>query len=107
MPKAWVYILECSDGSYYTGCTRNLDRRIAQHQRGATESYTAQRLPVKLLWTREFGSARQAFAAERQLKGWSRHKKQALMQDDFALLHELAQSPEMKERRAKRKGTRG
>ena len=107
MPRAWVYILECSDGSYYTGCTRNLQRRIAQHQRGVTESYTAQRLPVKLLWTKEFGSVRQAFAVERQLKGWSRRKKQALMHNDFALIHELAQSVEMKERRVKRTSTKG
>ena len=104
MRKAWVYILECSDGSYYTGCTRNLERRIAEHERGTKDGYTAQRLPVKLVWAKEHESVRRALAVERQLKGWSRSKKEALMHGDCDLLRELAQSPEMMERRKRRVG---
>ena len=90
MTKAWIYILQCCDGSYYTGMTQNLERRIAQHQKGAYKGYTSKRLPVKLVYTKDFPSYKEAIQAERQIKTWSRAKKEALIKDDFALLHELA-----------------
>jgi predicted GIY-YIG superfamily endonuclease len=96
--SAWVYILECSDGSYYTGCTTNLSQRIVQHETGFYEGYTSSRLPIKLIWSQEFQDVRDAINAERQIKGWSRKKKEALMKGDFDLLHEFAQSKEMVQR---------
>jgi len=102
MRKSWIYILECSDGSYYTGCTTDLVKRIQEHHEGKYEGYTAGRLPVKLIWKTEFRSLDNAIDAERQIKGWSRKKKEALMNEDFELLHELAQSKEMRKRRKDR-----
>lgn len=99
--SAWVYILECSDDSYYTGCTTDLATRVAQHQSGFYGGYTSFRLPVKLIWSEEFQDVRDAINAEQQIKGWSRKKKEALMKGDFDLLHELAQSKEMIQRRKK------
>ena len=103
MKKSWVYILRCSDGTYYTGCTSDLENRISQHKEGLYDGYTSKRLPVDLIWKTEFKSISNAIDAERQIKGWSRKKKEALMNGDFDLLHELAQSKEMKERRLNRK----
>jgi predicted GIY-YIG superfamily endonuclease len=99
---AWVYILRCSGGTYYTGCTTNIDQRLYEHQAGIYPGYTSCRRPVKLVWIEEFSNVNQAIDVERQLKGWSRRKKEALMKGDFILIHELAQSKEMKERRNKR-----
>jgi putative endonuclease len=64
-----AYLLQCNDGSYYTGHTDNLDTRMAQHQSGALGGYTAKRLPVALRWSQEFATRDEAFAAERQIKG--------------------------------------
>lgn len=102
MKRAWVYILECSDGSYYTGCTTNIEKRISEHQLGVYNGYTSNRRPVKLLWSQEFSDILYAIMAERQIKGWSRKKKEALINERFDLLHEFAQSKEMIERRKKR-----
>jgi len=102
---AWVYILECGDGSYYTGSTTDLETRIAKHQAGFYGGYTAARLPIKLIWSAEFPEIKQAIVVEWQIKGWSHKKKEALIQGDFDLLHALAQSREMKGRR-NRKGRR-
>jgi putative endonuclease len=74
--KAWLYILHCADGSYYTGSTNNLTLRLAQHQAGEGSTYTRSRLPVELVFTQEFPSKHEAFLRERQVKGWSRAKKQ-------------------------------
>ena len=100
--NAWVYILQCYDGSYYTGSTTKFESRISEHKSGKGSSYTASRLPVRLLWYYEFSTIWRAVKAERQIKGWSRAKKEALMRGDFSILHELAQSKEMRERRKKR-----
>ena len=100
--SAWIYILECADRSYYTGCTTHLSQRIAQHESGFYKGFTSARLPVKLIWSEEFQDVRDAINAERQIKGWSRKKKEALMKGDFVLLHELAQSGEMVQRRTLR-----
>ncbi|MCU0412396.1 MAG: GIY-YIG nuclease family protein [Bacteroidetes bacterium] len=92
MKRGWVYILLCADNSYYTGSTSSLETRIAQHYNGSFGGYTAQRLPVKLLWTQEFASIEDAVRAERQIKGWCRRKKEALMRGDFELLRALSRN---------------
>jgi len=104
MQKAWVYILECSDGSYYTGSTTKFKERMQDHHEGRYEGYTAKRRPLKLRWRYAFSSIWDAVKAERQIKGWSRKKKEALIRGDMKALHKLAQSLEMRERRNKRKG---
>ena len=88
----WVYILHCADGSYYTGHTDDLERRMAQYQAGECSGYTASRLPVKCLWSQETVTREEALAAERQIKGWSRKKKEAMMCGDWAEVSRLAQS---------------
>lgn len=90
--SAWVYVLRCSDGSYYVGSTTNFRQRLADHQSGRFPGYTASRRPVHLLWNAEFQTIRQAIEAERRLKKWSRAKKETLMNGDFDLLHELSRS---------------
>ena len=88
----WVYILCCSDNSYYTGHTDNLEKRIAEHQAGEVEGYTSTRLPVVLVFSEQFPSREEAKACERQIKGWSRRKKEALMDGDWAEVSRLARS---------------
>ncbi|WP_242186749.1 TrmH family RNA methyltransferase [Sphingomonas sp. CARO-RG-8B-R24-01] len=89
----WVYILRCGDGSYYTGHTDNLEGRIGQHQSGTIEGYTQMRRPVVLAWSQDFPSRIEALEAERQIKGWTRVKKEALMRSDWQALHEAAIPP--------------
>src|SRR4030042_6461417 len=79
----WVCILQCSDGSYYTGHTDDLEIRFAAHQQGTFDGYTSKRLPVKLEFCDDFPTRDDAFAKERQIKGWSRRKKQALIKGDW------------------------
>jgi putative endonuclease len=87
----YVYILRCADGSYYVGITRgSLEDRVAQHNAGNFGGYTASRRPVVLVWQQDFQRLTDAIAAERQLKGWSRAKKEALVRGDFDVLHMLA-----------------
>jgi putative endonuclease len=89
----WVYILECSDGSYYVGLTRaGLEKRITEHQLGAYRGYTNSRRPVRLVWHQNFQRVTDAIACERQLKGWRREKKQALIRRDGAALTRLAKT---------------
>jgi putative endonuclease len=88
---AWLYILLCADGSYYVGTTRdNLDSRFAEHQAGTFGGYTARRRPVKLAYHQEFQRISDAIEAERQVKGWRREKKEALIRGDFQLLPALS-----------------
>jgi putative endonuclease len=88
---AIVYILRCSDASYYVGITRtSLDDRVAQHNAGNYDGYTARRRPVILVFAQEFERITDAIAAERQLKGWSRAKKEALIRGDYEALPKLA-----------------
>jgi predicted GIY-YIG superfamily endonuclease len=87
----YLYILLCADGSYYVGSTRDsLDRRIPEHQSGALGGYTASRRPVELVFSQEFQRITDAIAAERQIKGWRRDKKEALIRGEYALLPILA-----------------
>jgi predicted GIY-YIG superfamily endonuclease len=86
----WIYILRCADGSYYTGHTENLDRRLAEHHTGQVAGYTVTRRPVTLLFSEEFSTREETLAAERRIKGWSRKKKEALMRGDWAEVSLLA-----------------
>lgn len=90
---AFLYILRCADGSYYVGSTRSsLEDRLAQHDTGTFRGYTARRRPVKLVFHEEFDRITDAITAERQLKNWSRAKKEALIRGDFDALRRLAKS---------------
>ena len=88
--KGWVYILECNDGSYYTGSTKNLELRLKQHQNGEGANHTKKRLPVALVYFAEFSRIDQAFYREKQIQGWSRSKKEALIKNMPEKLHELS-----------------
>ena len=90
--KAWLYILKCADGSYYTGTTTSLRLRLAEHEAGEGSAYTRSRQPIQLAFTQEFPSQNQAFLRERRVKGWSRAKKEALIRGDFEALVELSRS---------------
>lgn len=88
---AYVYMLRCADGSYYVGSTRaSLEDRVAQHNAGNFNGYTAARRPVTLVFQQDFQRITDAIAAERQLKGWSRAKKEAIARGDYEALHALA-----------------
>ena len=88
----YVYILRCSDGSYYTGHTDNIEARVIAHQRGEVPGYTQLRRPVQIVFVQDVPSRQLAFERERQIKGWSRAKKQALIEEDWAGLVELARA---------------
>jgi putative endonuclease len=89
---AFAYMLACADGSYYVGSATgdDLSLRIAQHQTGAYCGYTFTRRPVRLVWSEHFEQITDAIAAERQIKGWSRAKKEALIKGDWKKLQMLA-----------------
>jgi putative endonuclease len=87
---AWMYIPECADGSYYVGSTNNLERRIWEHNEGIAAKYTARRRPVKLVYSAEFASIAEAYACEKQVQGWGRAKREALIRGDYAALPALA-----------------
>jgi putative endonuclease len=89
--SAYLYILRCADGSYYVGTTRDsLESRIGKHQAGTFDGYTASRRAVTLVFRQHFERIEDAVAAERQVKGWRREKKQALIRGDFAGLPSLS-----------------
>ena len=87
---AWMYILQCGDGSYYVGSTRDLAQRILQHMSGQGSRYTSGRLPVKLVYVEEYERISEAYFREKQVQGWSRVKREALIHGDFGQLPELA-----------------
>jgi predicted GIY-YIG superfamily endonuclease len=84
--KAWVYILECADGTYYTGFSRDPEARLVQHQTGRASRYTRTRLPVKMIFLQECPSSKQAYRAERRIKQLPRKKKEALVRGEYSLL---------------------
>ncbi|MBU0688215.1 MAG: GIY-YIG nuclease family protein [Gammaproteobacteria bacterium] len=86
----WVYLLSCSDGSYYTGHTDNLEMRIGEHHSGTISGYTSHRRPVTLVWSQECSTRDEALTAEMQIKGWSRKKKEAMMRGDWSAVSLLA-----------------
>jgi predicted GIY-YIG superfamily endonuclease len=91
--SAYLYILRCRDGSYYVGTAKgDLERRLTEHDQGTFDGWTARRRPVELAYAQEFDSITDAIAAERQVKGWSRKKKQALIDGTFDALPALSGS---------------
>ena len=87
----WVYVLRCSDDSFYTGHTDCMEQRLEQHHAGVIAScYTFNRRPVELVYLQGFCSREEALAAERQIKGWSRAKKQAHIRQDWPEISRLA-----------------
>ena len=88
----WVYILRCADSSDYTGRTDNLEKRMGQYQAGECSDYPATRRPLQLVWSQECFSREEALSAERQIKGWSRKKKEAMMPGDWSEVSRLTQS---------------
>jgi len=83
---AWMYILECSDNSYYVGSTKDLERRLSQHQEGTGSRYTSGRLPVQLVYCEEYDRVSDAFYREKQVQGWTRRKREALINGNPELL---------------------
>jgi putative endonuclease len=87
----YLYILKCNDGTYYTGVTNDLDKRVVQHNSGINkDAYTYTRRPVVLMWHEIFNDYNLAFDWETRIKKWSAKKKEALIRGDFALLKELS-----------------
>jgi putative endonuclease len=94
--NCFLYILKCADGSYYTGTFQgdNLETRISEHDNGHyPDAYTSNRRPVELVFSEEFTSITDAIAAERRIKGWSRAKKEALIERRWNDLPDLASRP--------------
>ena len=85
-----MYILKCADDTYYTGSTIDLERRLLQHQKGEGANHTKERLPVELVYYEEYHRIDWAFYREKQVQGWSRKKKEALINGDLKDLPLLA-----------------
>ena len=87
----YVYILKCSDNTYYTGVTNDIYRRLNEHQEGKdANSYTFKRKPVQLVFYTEFSNVEVAIEKEKQIKKWSKNKKEALINGNFEMLPNLA-----------------
>ena len=85
-----MYIIECADGSYYIGSTKNIELRFSQHQEGTGSKYTSVRSPLKLVYGEEYERVIDAFTREKQVQGWRRAKREALINGDPELLPALA-----------------
>ena len=92
MTTAYTYILQCANGQYYVGSTTDLDKRLQEHQAGLGAKFTRAHLPVKLVYKEEYSSIEMAFSRERQLHGWSRAKKEALIKGQNDALRSLSLS---------------
>lgn len=90
MQQAYVYILKCKDNSLYVGSTFDMDLQLLQHQSGEGANYTKNKLPVELVYIELYDRIDIAFEREHQLKKWCRAKKQALIDENYEKLHELA-----------------
>jgi putative endonuclease len=90
--KGFIYILLCSDGSYYTGSTIDLERRLEEHKNGEGANHTKKRLPVELVYFEEFERIDVAFNREKQIQKWSRIKKEALIENNKNLLPDLSKA---------------
>jgi len=86
----FTYMLRCADKSYYVGHTDDLEKRIAEHHEGTYPGYTRHRRPVTQVWSQDFASRDEALAAERQIKGWARAKKEALIRSDWKTIQQHA-----------------
>ena len=85
-----MYVLECSDGSYYVGSTKDIEYRLSEHQEGKGAKYTSRRLPVKLAYSEEYERVSDAYAREKQVQNWSRAKREALINGNREMLPALA-----------------
>ena len=93
MLNYFVYILKCIDGSYYTGVTNNLERRLAEHNSGdSITSYTFNRRTLLLVFSQQYSDIKQAIALEKQIKGWSRKKKEAFINEEWDNLKQLSKN---------------
>ena len=92
MKTGFVYILKCSDGSYYTGVTNDPERRFAEHQQGQCDGYTRSRRPVEMVWISEEMDILSAIENEKRIKGWRREKKEAIINDEWDKLPGLSLS---------------
>ena len=90
----YTYILECSDDTFYTGSTWNLEKRVWDHQSGKGAKYTKSRLPVKLVYCEDYKSIKEAYQREKQIQGWSHKKKQALIEGNLKDLRKFSKSRE-------------
>lgn len=90
--QGYMYILQCADGSFYTGSTNNLERRIKEHKNGDGAKFTKEHFPIKLIYYESFDRIDLAFKREKQVQGWSRAKKIALIKDDKELLIKLSKN---------------
>jgi putative endonuclease len=90
--KGYMYILLCANGQYYTGSTNDLERRLAQHQNGEGSNFTKKHLPVELVYYEEFQRIDEAFYREKQVQGWSRKKKEALIRLNYKELPRLSRN---------------
>ena len=85
-----MYILRCGDGSYYVGSARHINERMQQHFVGQGSTYTSKRMPVELVYAEEFERIDEAYAREKQVQGWSRAKREALIEQRYSELPELS-----------------
>ncbi len=93
MKTYFVYIIKCSDNSYYTGFTNNIERRYSEHENGLNrECYTYNKRPLSLVWFETFNDVLDAIAIEKKIKGWSRRKKEALINEDWDKLVEYSKN---------------
>ena len=90
--KGYMYILLCSNGQYYIGSTNDLGKRLAQHQNGEGANFTKKHLPVKLVYYEEFERIDEAFYREKQVQGWNRKKKEALIKGEYDKLPDLSKN---------------
>jgi putative endonuclease len=88
--SGYMYILRCCDDSYYVGSTTNLKLRLKQHKERIGAKYTEKRLPVKVIYFEEFNRIEEAFYREKQVQGWSRKKKEALIKGKYKQLKKLS-----------------
>jgi putative endonuclease len=87
-----MYILKCANNTYYTGSTKDLERRVEQHQTGFGANYTKKHLPVELVYFEKFDRIDFAFIREKQVQNWSRKKKEALIKGELELLKKFSSS---------------
>jgi putative endonuclease len=108
MQNYYVYILKCNDKSYYTGITNNFERRLDEHLSGLNpKSYTYERRPLELVWIESFIDPDIAIMTEKKIKGWSRRKKEALINEDWGKLVEYSKNYTQFENQIKKKSSTG
>ena len=90
--KGYMYILRCGNGSYYTGSTTNMELRLEEHRDGIGANFTSKNLPVEVVYVEEFDRIDEAFYREKQIQGWNRKKKEALIKGKPEALPGLSKS---------------